>query len=66
MLLKLEKGEGSLQDIEILKEACGYMAPGNTFCALAPGAAEPLQSGLKYFMDEFVEHVNHGCKYHKH
>jgi NADH-quinone oxidoreductase subunit F len=60
---KLESGEGSLKDIEILKEMTVYMGPGNTFCALAPGAAEPIQSGLKYFMDEFVEHVNHGCKY---
>ena len=55
-----------MKDIDILKEACGYMGPGNTFCALAPGAAEPLQSSLKYFMDEYIEHVNHGCKYHKH
>jgi len=40
-----------------------YMGPGNTFCALAPGAVEPLQSGLKYFMDEFEAHVKHGCSY---
>ncbi|HTQ99534.1 MAG TPA: NADH-quinone oxidoreductase subunit NuoF [Candidatus Acidoferrum sp.] len=66
MLLKMEQGKGELKDIDIMKEACGYMGPGNTFCALAPGAAEPLQSGLKYFHDEFIEHVNHGCKYHNH
>jgi NADH-quinone oxidoreductase subunit F len=60
---KLEAGEGNMKDIDLLKEMTGYMGPGNTFCALAPGAAEPIQSGLKYFMDEFVEHVNHGCKY---
>jgi NADH-quinone oxidoreductase subunit F len=33
------------------------MGPGNTFCALAPGAMEPLQSGLKYFMDDFIKHI---------
>jgi NADH-quinone oxidoreductase subunit F len=66
MLRKLEDGTGSLKDIEILKEMTGYMAPGNTFCALAPGAAEPIQSGLKYFMDEFLAHVDHGCNYKKH
>src|SRR5690606_16506753 len=40
--------------------------PGNTFCALAPGAMEPLQSGLKYFMHEFEEHVNRKCCPYKH
>ena len=34
-----------------------FCAPGNTFCALAPGAAEPLQSGLKYFRDDFERHI---------
>jgi len=65
MLDKLEEGTGSLKDIEILKEMTGYMGIGNTFCALAPGAMEPLQSGLKYFIDEFEAHVDHGCGYSK-
>ena len=65
MLNKLEEGTGSLKDIEILKEMTGYMGIGNTFCALAPGAMEPLQSGLKYFIDEFEAHVDHGCGYSK-
>ena len=65
-LNKMEEGKGEMKDIDILKEMTGYMAPGNTFCALAPGAAEPLQSALKYFMDEFEDHVNHGCSYQKH
>jgi len=46
ILNKMEEGKGEMKDIEILKEMTGYMAPGNTFCALAPGAAEPLQSAL--------------------
>ena len=33
---------------------CG---PGNTFCALAPGAMEPLQSALKYFREDFERHI---------
>lgn len=66
ILNKMEEGKGEMKDIEILKEMCGYMGPGNTFCALAPGAAEPLQSSLKYFMDEYEEHVKHGCKYKSH
>ena len=35
----------------------GFSAPGHTFCALAPGAAEPLQSALKYFRDDFERHI---------
>jgi len=66
ILNKMEEGKGEMKDIDILKEMTGYMAPGNTFCALAPGAAEPLQSALEYFMDEFEDHVNHGCSYQKH
>ena len=37
-------------------------APGNTFCALAPGAAEPVQSALKYFREDFERHIReHRC-----
>lgn len=61
---KLEDGVAEMKDIEILKEMTGYMGIGNTFCALAPGAMEPLQSGLKYFMSEFEAHIaNKGCTY---
>jgi NADH-quinone oxidoreductase subunit F len=28
-----------------------------TFCALAPGAMEPLQSALKYFREDFERHI---------
>lgn len=64
ILSDLEAGKGSMDDIDILKMQTGYMGPGNTFCPLAPGAMEPLQSGLKFFMDEFEAHVyNKGCTY---
>jgi NADH-quinone oxidoreductase subunit F len=60
----IEKGEGRPQDIEILEKQTHMMAPGNTFCALAPGAVEPLQSGLKYFGDIFNEHIReHRCSW---
>jgi NADH-quinone oxidoreductase subunit F len=37
---------------------------GNTHCAHAPGAIEPLSSGLKYFRDEFEDHIkNKKCSY---
>jgi NADH-quinone oxidoreductase subunit F len=30
---------------------------GRTFCALAPGAMEPLQSALKLFHEDFDRHI---------
>jgi len=64
ILLGLEKGKGSTEDIELLQMHTQYLGPGNTYCALAPGAMEPLQSALKYFKDDFVEHIEkHKCPY---
>ena len=58
MLWAFERGQGSEADLEKLEWICKFCAPGNTFCALAPGAVEPLQSALKYFHDDFVRHVH--------
>jgi NADH-quinone oxidoreductase subunit F len=58
ILLSIENGEGRPEDLELLKMHTKYLGPGNTFCALAPGAMEPLQSGLKYFSEDFEKHIN--------
>jgi len=57
MLASVEAGTGKMEYIDLLNFNAKYMGPGNTFCAHAPGAAEPLQSGLKYFHDDFVKHI---------
>ena len=58
----LEAGEGQAQDLELLAQQCRLLGPGHTFCALAPGAVEPLQSALKYFRDDFQRHIDEkGC-----
>lgn len=65
LLEAIENGEGQIQDMDTLLEQTRFMAPGNTFCALAPGAVEPLQSALKYFRDDFEQHIHDGkCPYH--
>jgi NADH-quinone oxidoreductase subunit F len=64
MLLSLEQGSGTAEDIELLQTHTHMLGPGNTFCALAPGAMEPLQSALKYFRDDFEKHISmHKCPY---
>jgi len=64
LLAAMEEGKGELGDIEKLGELANWWSPGNTFCALAPGAAEPLQSALNHFRDDFERHVREGhCPY---
>ncbi len=53
----IEKGDGRPEDLDGLASHARMLGPGHTFCALAPGAAEPLQSGLKYFRDDFERHI---------
>jgi NADH-quinone oxidoreductase subunit F len=57
LLASIEAGRGSMEDLARLEHICKMVAPGNTFCALAPGAAEPLQSALKYFREDFERHI---------
>jgi NADH-quinone oxidoreductase subunit F len=57
-LQAIEDGEGRLEDLEMLASHSKLLGPGHTFCALAPGAVEPLQSALKYFKDDFERHIN--------
>jgi NADH-quinone oxidoreductase subunit F len=62
LLASVEEGKAKMEYLDQLEFLCGFMSPGNTFCAHAPGAVEPLRSGLKYFHDDFVNHIeNHKC-----
>ena len=53
----IENGKGQPEDLDVLAMHSKYLGPGNTFCALAPGAMEPLQSALKYFKEDFDRHI---------
>jgi NADH-quinone oxidoreductase subunit F len=57
ILEAIENGQGQEGDPDKLEKLAKWMGPGNTFCALAPGAAEPLQSGLVYFREDFERHI---------
>jgi NADH-quinone oxidoreductase subunit F len=58
LLLSIENGQGKAEDLDLLEMHTRMLAPGSTFCALAPGAMEPLQSGLKYFKADFEQHIH--------
>lgn len=67
ILLSIEKGDGNDEDLNLLHMHTEFLGPGNTFCALAPGAMEPLQSALKYFREDFEKHIKeHKCPYENH
>jgi len=57
ILNAMEEGRGQPGDIEKLAFQTKFLAPGHTFCALAPGAAEPLQSAIRYFREDFERHI---------
>jgi NADH-quinone oxidoreductase subunit F len=53
----IERGEGRPQHLDRLALLSRLLGPGRTFCALAPGAMEPLQSALKFFREDFTRHI---------
>jgi NADH-quinone oxidoreductase subunit F len=64
ILEALEAGEGRPGDVETLEAQAKALAPGRTFCALAPGAVEPLQSALALFREDFEDHISRkGCRW---
>ncbi len=62
ILRSIEDGQGKPGDLDKLASQTNMWSPGNTFCALAPGAADPLQTAMKYFRADFERHIaEHRC-----
>ena len=57
VLRSIEEGKGMPEDLDMLARHAKLLGPGHTYCALAPGAVEPLQSALKYFREDFERHI---------
>ena len=58
ILRSMEDGTGKPGDMEKLASQARMWGPGATFCALAPGAADPLESAMKYFREDFDRHIS--------
>ncbi|HCB07190.1 MAG TPA: NADH-quinone oxidoreductase subunit F, partial [Nocardioides bacterium] len=58
-LAKLENGEGQESDLDLLLDQCDNIF-GRSFCALADGAVSPIQSSIKYFREEYLQHLEQG------
>ncbi len=67
VLQAMENGEGEERDMDTLSFHTKYLGPGHTYCALAPGAMQPLESALNYFRDDFLEHIRQKkCPWREH
>jgi NADH-quinone oxidoreductase subunit F len=58
ILKAIEEGRGESGDLDILEAHTRHLWLGRTFCALAPGAMEPLKSALQYFREDFERHIS--------
>ncbi len=56
ILEKITNGNGTLEDIQKLKELC-YNVKNSALCGLGQTAPNPILSTLKYFEDEYIAHV---------
>ena len=59
VLKDLEAGRGTEADLDKLLDLCDNIM-GRSFCALADGAASPIISSLKYFRQEYLDHLAAG------
>jgi NADH-quinone oxidoreductase subunit F len=58
VLHRIEHGQGRLEDLDLLNSVAGKIM-GHTICALGDAAAMPVQSFIKHFREDFIEHIEH-------
>ncbi len=56
---RIDTGNGRMEDLDLLEDLCDNIF-GRAFCALADGMVSPIVASLKYFRDEYVEHIRQG------
>ena len=59
VLGRMEAGQASVEDIDLL-HGVGKNMLFRAFCALADGAVSPIDSSIKFFREEYEEHVRLG------
>jgi NADH-quinone oxidoreductase subunit F len=59
VLRRIEAGEGRPEDMQILEDIPKSIV-GRAFCPLGDGAPASLTSSLKFFRDEYLEHIERG------
>ena len=59
LLQRLERGEGSEDDLSKLLDICDNIT-GRAFCALGDSIQPSVASSIKFFRDEYIEHLRLG------
>ena len=58
ILERITDGSATLQDLAVLEELC-VMVRETSLCGLGQTAPSPVQSTLRYFRDEYEDHIRH-------
>jgi NADH-quinone oxidoreductase subunit F len=59
VLRRLERGEGTPEDLDLLLDTCDNLL-GRSFCPLGDGATSCVTSSIKHFRDEYIRHLTEG------
>ena len=59
ILERIENGEGTVEDLDKLLDLCDNIL-GRSFCGLGDGATMPISSSIRFFHDEYLQHINDG------
>jgi bidirectional [NiFe] hydrogenase diaphorase subunit len=58
LLTRICKGTGTMDDLELLEDLCSTVKE-TSLCGLGQTAPNPVLSTLKYFHNEYIEHIVH-------
>ena len=62
ILTKITEGKATMEDLDKLEELCKYVKD-DSLCGLGQTSPNPVLSTLRYFRDEYIEHIqNHKCR----
>lgn len=56
LLEGLSEGKGTMEDLDLIEELCGHLKS-SALCALGQTAPNPVASTMKYFKDEYIQHI---------
>lgn len=62
LLTKITDGEATMEDLDKLEDLCHYVKE-DSLCGLGQTSPNPVLSTLRYFRDEYIEHIkDHKCR----
>ena len=61
ILTRICEGKGKMEDLDELENLAKYVCA-NSLCGLGQCSPNPVLSTLRYFKDEYIEHINGHCR----